>query len=125
MYVYVKALHIISVISWFAGLVYLGRVFIYHREASDKSELESKVLISQFSIMEKRVLNYICHPAMCLSFIFGLYMLFYAKIYYQNWFHFKFVLIILLFIYLLVNHQKDFSLSPLPCVPQSFCSHHI
>ena len=99
MYIYAKALHVISVISWFAGLVYLGRIFIYHREASDKSELESNILIPQFKIMEKRVLNYICFPAMYLSFAFGLYMLFYAKIYYQTWFHLKFLFIVLLAAY--------------------------
>ena len=50
---YFKALHIIFVTTWFAGLFYIVRLFIYHREAADKPEMEKKILIDQFKIMEK------------------------------------------------------------------------
>ena len=52
---YLKALHIIFVVSWFAGLFYIVRLFIYHTEAEDKLLTEKKVLRDQFKIMEKRI----------------------------------------------------------------------
>jgi protoporphyrinogen IX oxidase len=66
LYPWVKALHIISVISWMAGMLYLPRLFIYHCDAevgSDKSET--------FKIMERRLLRAIINPAMIASFVFG------------------------------------------------------
>jgi protoporphyrinogen IX oxidase len=66
LYPWVKALHIISVISWMAGMLYLPRLFIYHCDAkvgSDKSET--------FKIMERRLLRAIINPAMIASFLFG------------------------------------------------------
>ena len=71
MYEWIKALHLITVISWMAGLLYLPRLFIYHCEAeigSDKSET--------FKIMERRLLRFIMTPAMAISWIAGLYLLF-------------------------------------------------
>lgn len=65
-YPWVKSLHIISVISWMAGMLYLPRLFIYHCDAdvgSDKSET--------FKIMERRLLRAIINPAMIASFLFG------------------------------------------------------
>ncbi len=66
LYPWIKALHIISVISWMAGMLYLPRLFIYHCDAeigSDKSET--------FKIMERRLLRAIINPAMIASFLFG------------------------------------------------------
>lgn len=66
LYPWVKALHIISIISWMAGMLYLPRLFIYHCDAdigSDKSET--------FKIMERRLLRAIINPAMVASFVFG------------------------------------------------------
>ena len=68
-YLLFKSLHIISVISWMAGLLYLPRIFVYHSEANDDSQ--KKV----FKIMEKKLYNYIMMPAMFLSWLFGLLLI--------------------------------------------------
>jgi putative membrane protein len=69
-YLWIKALHIISVIFWMAGMAYLPRLFVYHAEAeigSDKSET--------FKVMERRLLRGIVNPAMIATFLFGILML--------------------------------------------------
>jgi protoporphyrinogen IX oxidase len=66
----IKALHVISIIAWMAGLLYLPRLFVYHADTplgSDKSET--------FKIMERRLLRIIMNPAMCAAWLFGLLML--------------------------------------------------
>ena len=68
-YLLFKSLHIISIISWMAGLLYLPRIFVYHSEAKDGSQ--KKV----FKIMEKKLYNYIMMPAMFLSWLFGLLLI--------------------------------------------------
>ena len=65
-YLFFKSLHLIAVISWMAGLLYLPRIFVYHSEASHESQR------SVFKIMEKKLYNYIMMPAMLLSWIFGI-----------------------------------------------------
>jgi putative membrane protein len=67
-----KALHIIFVVTWFAGLFYLFRLFIYHREAADRSENERAVLVPQFRIMERRLWAAITLPSGILATAFGL-----------------------------------------------------
>ena len=69
LYLLYKSLHIIAVISWMAGLLYLPRIFVYHSEASHSSQVEV------FKIMEKRLYNYIMMPAMILSWLFGLLLI--------------------------------------------------
>jgi putative membrane protein len=64
-----KSIHLIAVISWMAGLLYLPRIFVYHGEAVAKNK--SKDLISTFKVMEKRLFIYIMNPAMIASWIFG------------------------------------------------------
>jgi len=66
-----KALHIIFVVTWFAGLFYLFRLFIYHREAMDKPEAERDVLVPQFRIMERRLWAAITLPSGVLATAFG------------------------------------------------------
>lgn len=68
---WVKALHIISVISWMAGLLYLPRLFVYHVDADNGSELSET-----FKIMERRLYRAIMTPAMIASWVFGLWMIF-------------------------------------------------
>ena len=70
-YEYLKALHIIFVVTWFSGLFYLVRLFIYHTEANDKPSPEKEILIDQFTIMEKRLWYGITWPSAILVFIFG------------------------------------------------------
>ena len=69
-YLLFKALHLIAVISWMAGLLYLPRIFVYHSETKNNQEKKDT-----FKIMEKRLFFYIMKPAMILSWIFGLLLL--------------------------------------------------
>lgn len=75
MYLYIKALHIIFVVTWFAGLFYIVRLFIYNREAFDKPEAERKILHRQFGIMIRRLWFGITWPSCLLTLIFGTWML--------------------------------------------------
>jgi putative membrane protein len=70
-----KALHIIFVVSWFAGLFYMIRLFIYHTESNSRKEEEKRILHEQFSLMEWRLWYIITTPAMVLSVLFGTLML--------------------------------------------------
>ncbi len=75
MYDYMKALHIISVVTWFAGLFYIVRLFIYHTEAQEKPEPEKGILSAQFKIMERRLWYGITWPSAILTLVFGTSML--------------------------------------------------
>lgn len=70
-YDYLKALHIIFVVTWFAGLFYLPRLFIYFTEAAERPENERKILQEQFLIMQKRLWYGITWPSCILTLIFG------------------------------------------------------
>ena len=72
-YLLFKSLHIIAVISWMAGLLYLPRIFVYHSEAVQNNKSED--LIETFKVMERRLLVYIMNPAMILSWIFGILLI--------------------------------------------------
>lgn len=75
-YLYIKSIHIIFVVSWMAGLFYMVRLFIYHTEAQEKPEDERKILSAQFEIMERKLMNIITTPAMLLTVIAGVSMLY-------------------------------------------------
>src|ERR1051325_6582816 len=70
-FLYVKALHIIFVITWFAGLFYIVRLFVYHSEAEKKPEPEKSILQNQYTLMEKRLWYGIAWPSMIGVYIFG------------------------------------------------------
>lgn len=70
-FLYIKALHIIFVVTWFAGLFYIVRLFIYHTEADSKAEPEKSILQTQYKIMEKRLWYGITWPSMIFTIIFG------------------------------------------------------
>ena len=72
-YLLFKSIHLIAVISWMAGLLYLPRIFVYHSEAIANNKSED--LISTFKIMEKRLFIYIMNPAMIASWIFGVLLI--------------------------------------------------
>jgi len=94
LYLYVKAFHVISIIAWMAGLLYLPRLFVYHAYAEVGSK-ESET----FKLMEVRLLRYIMNPAMIASWVFGLVLLFYYGVINWSvdiWFHVKFLLVIIL-----------------------------
>ena len=96
LYLILKSLHLIAVISWMAGLLYLPRIFVYHVENFEKKEITDI-----FEIMEKRLFIYIMRPAMLFSWIFGI-----ALIYINGfdsltnlWMQLKLILVIILSIY--------------------------
>lgn len=96
----VKALHIIFVVSWFAGLFYIVRLFIYHTEAGSKNDLEKTILTTQFKIMESRLWWIITTPAMVFTLFFGTWMLILnPSLLQQGWMHVKLTFIVLLLIY--------------------------
>ena len=97
-YNYIKSLHLIFVITWFAGLFYMPRLFIYHIEAGEKSEEERKVLTSQFRIMERRLWFIITWPSAILATLFALWLLWIMPAWLsQTWMHIKLGFILLLF----------------------------
>src|SRR5687767_6305700 len=71
MYYYLKALHIIFIVTWFAGMFYIVRLFIYNTEAKGKPEPESSILSGQFTVMIKRLWFGITWPSAILTAIFG------------------------------------------------------
>ena len=85
-----KSLHIIFVVSWFAGLFYMVRLFIYHTEAQLKEEREKQILSNQFQIMEKKLWWVITTPAMILTVVFGTWMIIEDSDYYLSQGSFKF-----------------------------------
>ncbi|MFA6302764.1 MAG: protoporphyrinogen oxidase HemJ [Legionella sp.] len=92
---YIKALHIIAMVAWFAGLFYLPRLFVYHSEAKDLISLE------RFKIMERRLYYGITWPSAVLTTILGLYLITYNSAYYlhSGWFHAKLGLVVVLWCY--------------------------
>lgn len=74
MYFYIKALHIIFVVTWFSGLFYIVRLFIYSAEANSKSEPDRTILLKQFGIMQKRLWYGITWPSAILTLIFGVWI---------------------------------------------------
>ena len=91
-YEIIKSLHIISVISWMVGLLYLPRLFVYHADAPVGS-----VQAETFKVMERRLLKAIMTPAMIASFIFGLWMLaLNPGLFSEPWFHVKFAAVFLM-----------------------------
>src|SRR5471032_1345735 len=91
MYLWMKAFHMIAVISWMAGLLYLPRLFVYHAAAKPGSG-ESET----FKVMERRLLNFIMTPAMALSWVLGMVLMFQGHWLGATWFQAKFVLVIVL-----------------------------
>jgi protoporphyrinogen IX oxidase len=104
---YIKAFHIIAVIAWMAGVLYLPRLFIYHT-ASEAGAEQSET----FKIMERRLLRYITTPAMIAAWIFGLILGFSVVNWSEaGWFHAKLLLVLILsgFTGLLAKWTKDFA----------------
>ena len=95
-YLFIKSLHLIAVISWMAGLLYLPRIFVYHVENKEKKEATDI-----FETMEKRLFFYIMRPAMIVSWILGLILIYLngIEIFSQFWMQLKIVLVILLSVY--------------------------
>lgn len=105
-YNYIKALHLIFVITWFAGLFYIPRLFIYHIEASKKTKQEADILVPQLKIMAKRLWYIITWPSaiLCIIFAFWLLLLIPSWIA-QSWMQIKLTFVVLLIVYHLKTHQ--------------------
>ena len=95
-YLLFKSLHLIAVVSWMAGLLYLPRIFVYHVENKDKKEATDI-----FEVMEKKLFFYIMRPAMIFTWIFGLILIYLngVEIFSQLWMQIKLALVILLSVY--------------------------
>ena len=95
-YLLFKSLHLIAVVSWMAGLLYLPRIFVYHVENKEKKEVTDI-----FEVMEKKLFYYIMRPAMIFTWIFGLILIYLngIEIFSQLWMQIKIILIILLSAY--------------------------
>lgn len=89
-YYWIKALHVISVMAWMAGMLYLPRLFVYHASAKPGSELSETL-----KVMERRLLRAIINPAMFAAFLFGGLLLF-VQDWSQGWLHAKIVLVLLM-----------------------------
>lgn len=99
-YLICKSLHIIGVVSWFAGLFYLVRLFVYYRESLDRREEERSILTIQLSEMINRLFRIITTPAMILTVIAGSIMLILQPVLLQApWMHAKLGLVLILLIY--------------------------
>ncbi len=108
LYLLFKSLHLIAVISWMAGLLYLPRIFVYHSEAEDESQ--QKV----FKTMEKRLYNYIMMPAMLLSWVFGILLIHILDfaVFTELWMQIKIVAVVILTYYhfTLGKYLNDFAI---------------
>jgi putative membrane protein len=106
---YIKAFHVIAIIAWMAGLLYLPRLFVYHAASKVGSEQSQT-----FKVMERRLLRLIATPAMLASWAFGMILAFSGVIDWSRdgWFHAKLVLVLLLSAYhsCLAMWTKDFAL---------------
>jgi putative membrane protein len=91
MYLWFKALHIIGVIAWMAGMLYLPRLFVYHAAAKPGSELSET-----FKTMERRLLNFIMVPAMMVTWIVGIVLLLQGQWIGAGWLHAKLVAVVIL-----------------------------
>jgi putative membrane protein len=101
-YNFLKSLHIIFVVSWFAGLFYLPRLLVYHVEAQDKDEQAREILSKQFEKMEKLLFNAIMIPAMWLTWLTGLamiYSMWWDSFKSHGWLHLKLAFVIGITIY--------------------------
>src|SRR5665213_1221230 len=104
MYFYIKALHIIFVVTWFSGLFYIVRLFVYNAEAHTKEDPERTILMKQFGIMQKRLWYGITWPSAILTLIFGTWMgILYGSL--PTWLLVKLCFVLFLFIYHLSLHK--------------------
>ena len=109
LYNYIKSLHLIFVITWFAGLFYIVRLFVYHAEAKQKPQPEQDILIKQYQLMQYRLWYIITWPSAILASIFAFWMLFFTEVgkvwLAQPWMHVKLAFVFLLYLYHLKCHQ--------------------
>lgn len=100
-YFYLKALHIIFIVTWFAGLFYIVRLFIYHVEAEDEDDNAKAILQKQYKIMSKRLWYGITWPSAILTLVFATWLLStnFAHYIRQPWMHIKLTFVVALYLY--------------------------
>ena len=98
-YLLFKSIHLIAIISWMAGLLYLPRIFVYHAESINSKKSED--LMSTFKVMERRLFIYIMNPAMIVSWIFGVLLIYTTGVDYliSLWLQLKLLFVVVLTIY--------------------------
>jgi protoporphyrinogen IX oxidase len=89
MYLWIKAFHVVAVIAWMAGMLYLPRLFVYHCEA-EKGSVQSET----FKVMERRLLKAIINPAMIVAWVLGLYLAWDGGWFRSGWLHGKLALVL-------------------------------
>ena len=106
LYLWIKAFHVIAIIAWMAGMLYLPRLFVYHSE-TQKGSIQSDT----FKIMERRLLKAIINPAMIVAWVLGLILVWQGGWYTSGWLHAKVLLVLILsgFHGLLSRLVKDFA----------------
>ncbi|MFN7043903.1 MAG: CopD family protein [Flavobacterium sp.] len=106
LYNYIKSLHLIFVITWFAGLFYVVRLFVYHAEAKQKPQPEQDILIKQYQLMQYRLWYIITWPSAVLASIFAFWMLHLNPVWLsQPWMQVKLGFVVLLYAYHAKCHQ--------------------
>ena len=109
LYLLFKSLHLVAVISWMAGLLYLPRIFVYHSEANHESQKDV------FKTMERKLYNYIMMPAMLLSWLFGVLLIHSLGfvVFTELWMQIKSILVVILTYYhfLLGKYLNDFAIN--------------
>ena len=106
LYNYIKSLHLIFVITWFAGLFYIVRLFVYQIEANDKPSPEREILLNQYKIMTYRLWYIITWPSAVLATCFAIGLLYLNPAWLQmSWMHVKLGFVVLLFAYHFKCHQ--------------------
>ena len=105
-YNYIKALHLIFVITWFAGLFYIPRLFVYQIEAFYKPSPDKEILGKQLKLMAKRLWYIIAWPSAVLATVFAIWLLVLMPSWLeQGWMHVKLAFVLLLYIYHYQNHR--------------------
>lgn len=90
-YLWLKSLHVVAIVAWMAGMLYLPRLFVYHADAV-KGSVQSKT----FAVMEKRLLRYIMTPALIVSWATGLWLAYSGGWFVAGWMHSKILLVVLM-----------------------------
>ena len=106
LYLWLKSFHVIAIIAWMAGMLYLPRLFVYHCEAA-RGSIQSET----FKIMERRLLKAIINPAMIVTWMLGLYLAFAGGWFQSGWLHGKLLLVVILSAVhgVLVKHTREFA----------------
>jgi protoporphyrinogen IX oxidase len=106
LYLWLKALHVVAIIAWMAGMLYLPRLFVYHSEAQ-KGSIQSET----FKIMERRLLKAIINPAMIATWVLGVILIWQGGWITSGWLHAKVLLVVILSAVhgRLVRHVKEFA----------------